>query len=147
MRILCTVVLLLFSNCFLTWAWYGHLKTSGWTIPVAVLISWMVALPEYVLRVPAHRIGHITHGGPLTASQLNVIREAIAITVCVVFAIVVLKERPRINEYIAFGLILAGVVVAMAGRGATPGSHETDQMHTSEPASHLSSALGHPSSL
>ena len=120
MRVLQTIGLLLISNCFMTWAWYGHLKKVGWTIPVAIGVSWLIALPEYILQVPANRIGHVSQGGPFSAPQLKVLQEAITLTVFVVFAIVVLKERPRVNDYVAFGLILAGVIVAMAGRGGGP---------------------------
>ena len=120
MRGLLTVLLLLGSNIFMTWAWYGHLKKVGWTIPVAIGVSWLIALPEYILQVPANRIGHASQGGPFSAPQLKVLQEAITLTVFVVFAIVVLKERPRVNDYVAFGLIFAGVIVAMAGRGGGP---------------------------
>ncbi len=117
-KALITVLLLIGSNCFMTWAWYGHLKKTGWTIPVAIGISWLIAFPEYLLQVPANRIGHISQGGPFTAAQLKVLQEAITLTVFIVFAIVVLKERPRWNEGVAFVLIFAGVAVAMMGRGA-----------------------------
>lgn len=116
MRVVFTVGLLICSNVFMTWAWYGHLKKTGWTIPVAILVSWMIALPEYILQVPANRIGHVGFGGPFTAAQLKVLQEAITLTVFVCFAILILKERPRWNEYVAFGLIFAGVAVAMIGR-------------------------------
>ena len=116
MRIALTTALLIGSNCFMTWAWYGHLKKSGWTIPTAIVISWLIALPEYILQVPANRIGHVDHGGPFTAPQLKVLQEAITLTVFACFAILVLKERPRVHDYVAFGLILAGVAVAMSGR-------------------------------
>jgi len=76
---LTTVLLLIGSNCFMTWAWYGHLKKSGWTIPVAIVVSWLIAFFEYTLQVPANRIGHISHGGPFDASQLKIIQESITI--------------------------------------------------------------------
>lgn len=117
MRALTTVLLLLCSNIFMTWAWYGHLKKVGWTIPVAIGISWLIALPEYILQVPANRVGHTTFGGPFSAAQLKVLQEAITLTVFIAFAVLVLKEKPRINEIIAFVLIFAGVAVAMMGRG------------------------------
>lgn len=117
MRALCTVLLLIGSNCFMTWAWYGHLKRTAWTIPVAIVVSWLIAFPEYLLQVPANRFGHFSHDGPFSAPQLKIIQEAITMTVFVVFSLLVLKERPRINEYVAFALIFAGVVVAMQGRG------------------------------
>lgn len=92
----------------MTWAWYGHLKKVGWTISLAIAASWMIALPEYILQVPANRIGHFSQGGPFTASQLKVLQEAITLTVFIGFAMLILKEPPRVNEYIAFALIFAG---------------------------------------
>ena len=115
-KALITVLLLVGSNCFMTWAWYGHLKKTGWTIPVAIGISWLIAFPEYLLQVPANRIGHISQGGPFTAAQLKILQQAITMTVFIVFAVLVLKEKPRWNEGVAFVLIFAGVVVAMMGR-------------------------------
>ena len=120
-KALITVLLLIGSNCFMTWAWYGHLKKTGWTIPVAIGISWLIAFPEYLLQVPANRIGHISQGGPFTAAQLKVLQEAITLCVFIVFAVVVLKEKPRWNEGVAFVLIFAGVVVAMMGRAPNGG--------------------------
>jgi hypothetical protein len=119
MRHLLTVLLLIGSNSFMTWAWYGHLKKTGWTLPVAIGLSWLIALPEYMLQVPANRIGHIGHGGPFTASQLKIIQEAVTLAVFMVFAWTVLKERPRPQEYAGFALVILGVVVAMWGRGGT----------------------------
>lgn len=137
MRALATIVLLFCSNCFMTWAWYGHLKKAAWAIPVAIGVSWLIALPEYALQVPANRIGHVAFGGPFTASQLKVLQEAITLTVFVGFAILVLGERPRVNDYIAFALILAGVAVAMSGRprmiepaGPPPAAAEVQQAPT-----------------
>ncbi|MBX3364844.1 MAG: DMT family protein [Phycisphaeraceae bacterium] len=118
-RIALTVMLLIASNVFMTFAWYFHLKMKGWTIAVAILISWLIALPEYILQVPANRVGHFAHGGPLTAAQLKIIQEAITLTIFGLFSIYVLREKLRVNEIIAFGLIMAGVVVGMMGRGQT----------------------------
>lgn len=117
-RVLLTIGLLIGSNIFMTWAWYGHLKKDGWTIPLAIAISWMIALPEYILHVPANRIGHQAFGGPFTAPQLKIIQEAITLLVFTVFAIVVLKEKIRINDAIAMGLVMAAVCVSMLGRPA-----------------------------
>lgn len=116
MRALLTVLLLVGSNCFMTWAWYGHLKKAAWSIPLAIGVGWLIALPEYMLQVPANRIGHFAFGGPFTAAQLKIIQEAITLAVFLVFAMLVLKERPRVNEVVAMGLIFAAVTVAMMGR-------------------------------
>ena len=117
-RILATVALLVASNAFMTFAWYFHLKKLTWPLFVAIGISWLIALPEYILQVPANRLGHQNFGGPLTAPQLKILQEAITLAVFTVFSIWILKERPRANEYVAMALIFAAVVVAMWGRGA-----------------------------
>lgn len=111
-----TVLLLTASNAFMTWAWYGHLRKSHWPLLVAIGISWLIALPEYILQVPANRIGHVSQGGPFTAPQLKIIQEAITLVVFTVFAVLVLKEKPRINDGIAMGLVMLAVVVSMWGR-------------------------------
>jgi uncharacterized protein (DUF486 family) len=128
-RVWVTVLLLVGSNFFMTVAWYGHLKFQGdptderpaWALakilPV-ILLSWLIALPEYMLQVPANRIGHVNFGGPLSAPQLKVIQEAITLVVFLLFTTLFLKERLRVNEAIAFGLIFLAVLIAMAGRGA-----------------------------
>jgi uncharacterized protein (DUF486 family) len=119
-RALTTVLLLLGSNVFMTWAWYGHLKKHAWALPTAILISWLIALPEYMLQVPANRVGHVSQGGPFSAPQLKVLQEAVTLVVFLGFSVLVLKEKPRVNELVAFALIAAAVVVAMAGRTPTP---------------------------
>lgn len=115
-RALSTVLLLIGSNCFMTYAWYGHLKRTLWTLPVAIFLSWCIALPEYALQVPANRIGHVSNGGPMTAPQLKILQEAIAFGVFILFTLLVLKERPRANDYAAMALIFLGVAVSMAGK-------------------------------
>lgn len=111
-----TVVLLVCSNVFMTYAWYFHLKQRGWTLLTAIIISWLIALPEYLLQVPANRMGHISHGGVFTAPQLKIIQEAITLTVFAVFSILVLKEKLRWTDVAAFMLVMAGVTVAMLGK-------------------------------
>lgn len=115
-RWLNTVLLLIASNSFMTTAWYYHLKERSWSMPLAIGLSWLIALPEYALQVPANRIGSDRFGGPFTTPQLKIIQEAITLAVFLAFALLVLKERPRVNDLIAFALILAAVVVAMVGR-------------------------------
>jgi len=114
-RTLITVLLLIASNAFMTYAWYYHLK-KPWPLLVAILASWGIAFFEYCLQVPANRLGHIEHGGTLTAPQLKILQEAITLCVFGAFSIVVLKEKLRPNDYAAFGLILLAVVVGMWGR-------------------------------
>ncbi len=123
-RILATIALLVASNAFMTFAWYFHLKKLTWPLFVAIGISWLIALPEYILQVPANRLGHQNFGGPLTAPQLKILQEAITLAVFTVFSIWILKERPRANEYVAMALIFAAVVVAMWGRGAPLAAEE-----------------------
>lgn len=115
MRILWTVLLLFGSNTFMTTAWYYHLKMK-WTLAAAILISWLIALPEYLLQVPANRIGHVDHGGPLTAPQLKILQEGITLSVFAVFSVLVLKEKLRWTDAVGFGLVFAGVAVSMFGR-------------------------------
>lgn len=117
-RWLFTVLLLTASNLFMTTAWYYHLKKHAWTLPTAIIISWLIALPEYCFQVPANRFGHISNGGPFTAPQLKILQEAITMIVFLVFSILVLHEKPRWTDGIAMLLILAGVAVAMLGRQA-----------------------------
>ncbi len=119
-RLLGTVLLLIASNTFMTFAWYYHVKQKTWPLLVAIGISWLIALPEYILQVPANRIGHIDHGGPLTLPQLKIIQEAVTLAVFTLFTVFIAHERPRTNDYIAFALIFAAVVVAMLGRSPAP---------------------------
>ena len=101
-----TVLLLTASNIFMTFAWYGHLKnlaSKPWY--VAALISWGIALFEYLLQVPANRIGHTD----LEVGQLKIMQEAITLTVFVPFAILYLKEPVRLN-YLWAALCLCGAV-------------------------------------
>jgi uncharacterized protein (DUF486 family) len=105
-----TVLLLVASNIFMTWAWYGHLKVKTWPIWVAILVSWGIAFFEYCLQVPANRLGH----GHFTLAQLKILQEVITLTVFIGFAWVVFRETPRWNEALAMVLIFAAVVVAFA---------------------------------
>ncbi|MFN7020863.1 MAG: DMT family protein [Phycisphaerales bacterium] len=111
-----TVLLLVASNTFMTFAWYYHVKQKGWTLLTAIVLSWLIALPEYILQVPANRLGHVDHGGPLTLPQLKILQEAITLSVFTVFSIMVAKERIRVNDAVAFGLILLAVAVSFWGR-------------------------------
>ena len=116
MRVLGTVVLLVLSNAFMTFAWYYHVKQKAWPLLAAIGISWLIALPEYCLQVPANRMGHVDFGGAFSLPQLKIIQEAITLGVFLVFTIVVAHEKPRATDLAAFGLIFAAVAVAMWGR-------------------------------
>jgi uncharacterized protein (DUF486 family) len=115
-RVIGTVVLLVLSNTFMTYAWYFHVKKLTWTIPAAIAISWLIALPEYCLQVPANRMGHVDHGGPFSLPQLKIIQEAITIAVFLAFTVYVAGERPRGTDLVGFGIVFVGVAVAMWGR-------------------------------
>ena len=111
-----TVLLLLASNTFMTFAWYYHLKQKTWPLLAAIAISWLIALPEYILQVPANRLGHVSHGGPFSLPQLKILQEALTLTVFGVFSVWVMGEKLRWTDLVAFGLIFAGVVVGFAGK-------------------------------
>ena len=105
--IVTTVLLLAASNLFMTFAWYGHLKhvqTSAWY--VAALVSWGIALFEYLLQVPANRIGF---KGGLTVAQLKILQEVITLTVFVPFAMLYMGEGFKLN-YLWAALCLVGAV-------------------------------------
>lgn len=107
-----TVLLLILSNIFMTFAWYGHLKFKSLPLAVVILMSWLIALPEYLCQVPANRIGHGHYG--FTAAQLKIMQEVITLTVFVIFSVLYLKEQPRWNELLGLVLIAAAVFVVFA---------------------------------
>lgn len=100
--------LLLCSNLFMTAAWYGHLKSRTVSLPVAIFGSWGIALFEYMLQVPANRIGHRV----LSAYQLKVMQEAITLVVFVGFSWLWLGERLTPRYALSFTLIFAAVLIA-----------------------------------
>lgn len=102
-----TVLLLILSNSFMTLAWYGHLKFRTAPLLVTILASWLIALPEYALQVPANRYGY----GTFSAAQLKIIQEVISISVFVIFSYFYLDEKPTWRTGLAFGLIAAAVFV------------------------------------
>ena len=102
-----TALLLVISNCFMTYAWYGHLKTLGSKpLIIAVLASWGIAFFEYLVQVPANRIGH---AGNLSLAQLKITQEVITLAVFVPFSILYMKEPFRWN-YLLACLCLVGAV-------------------------------------
>ncbi len=112
-----SISLLLCSNVFMTFAWYAHLKELShkpWLI--AALVSWGVALFEYLLQVPANRIGYTA----LNVGQLKIIQEVITLTVFVPFSVLYLKEPLKL-DYLWAGLCLVGAVFFMF-RGELQGS-------------------------
>lgn len=104
-----TILCLLASNCFMTYAWYGHLKkdTSDMPLLKLILISWAIAFFEYVFMVPANnRFGKLEGFSPF---QLKTIQEVISLTVFFIFALVFLKEQFRWNYLVAFLFIIGAV--------------------------------------
>ncbi|MBP3331161.1 MAG: DMT family protein [Tidjanibacter sp.] len=111
-----TIALLILSNIFMTFAWYGHLKlqqmniSSSWPLIGIILFSWGIALFEYCAQVPANRIGFVENGGPFTLMQLKVIQEVISISVFTIFALTMFKtETLHWNHLAAFGCLVLAV--------------------------------------
>ncbi len=104
-----TIALLLFSNLFMTFAWYGHLKQTGVPLWKAILISWGIAFFEYCLMVPANRAGY-AHG--FTGFQLKITQEIITLVVFSVFAVLYLKEPFQTKYLISFLFIVGAVYFA-----------------------------------
>lgn len=98
------VVMLILSNVFMTFAWYGHLKFKSTALWVVVLISWGIAFFEYWLAVPANRIGHAVY----SAAELKTMQEVITLMVFAGFSVWYLKEPLTLNHAIGFVLIAAG---------------------------------------
>jgi uncharacterized protein len=101
---LVTIGLLLASNIFMTFAWYGHLKFKETALVTVILVSWGIAFFEYVLQVPANRIGH----GYFSAAELKTIQEVITLSVFAVFSVLYLKEPLMWNHLVGFAFIATG---------------------------------------
>ena len=106
-----TVGLLVLSNVFMTFAWYGHLKHKSMALPMVIFISWCIAFFEYVLQVPANRIGSSQLGGPFSIWELKVIQEVISLTVFSLFSVFYLHETLRWNHILGFALIVLAAYV------------------------------------
>lgn len=98
------IAMLVGSNVFMTFAWYGHLSYKSTAIWLAILASWMIALPEYMLAVPANRIGSAVY----STAELKTMQEVITLTVFAGFSVFWLKESLTWNHAIGFALIAAG---------------------------------------
>ena len=114
-----TVLLLIVSNIFMTFAWYGQLKLSelhisdGWPLILIIICSWGVALFEYFFMVPANRIGSDINGGPFNLMQLKIIQEVISLSVFTVICALVFKSQPiQWNHLVAFGFMVVAVFFA-----------------------------------
>jgi uncharacterized protein (DUF486 family) len=104
-----TVLLLLVSNVFMTFAWYGHLKDKGMPLWKAILISWGIAFFEYCVMVPANRTGYANGMG---AFQLKIVQEMLTLLVFTVFAVLYLKEPFQTKYLISFMFIIGAVYFA-----------------------------------
>lgn len=116
MKAVYTILLLIVSNVFMTFAWYGHLKFkeynwfSNLSLLKIILLSWAIALFEYMAQIPANRIGFSGNGGPFTIWQLKVIQEVITLIVFSMFAILVFKtESFKTNHLIGFVFLVLAV--------------------------------------
>lgn len=112
-----TILLLLMSNVFMTFAWYGHLKYGhAWPLWKAILVSWAIALIEYCLAVPANRLGY----GRFSGFQLKIVQEAVTLVVFSVFAVTFLKEKLAWNYLVAFACLGAAAFFAFAFKAPGP---------------------------
>ncbi len=110
-----TVLMLVFSNVLMTFAWYGHLKlqemkiSTDWPLILVILMSWGIAFFEYCLLVPANRLGFQANGGPFNLMQLKVVQEVISLTVFTIIVTFLFKGQPIQWNHLAafFCLVLA----------------------------------------
>jgi uncharacterized protein (DUF486 family) len=116
MKGLLSICLLIISNTFMVIAWYGHLKFSEWKwfnklgLIAVILISWGIALAEYIFQVPANKLGFKGNGGPFNLIELKVLQEVITLVVFTLFTLLVFKtETFRFNHVIAFSLLILAV--------------------------------------
>jgi uncharacterized protein (DUF486 family) len=115
--IVSTILLLIGSNVFMTFAWYGHLKNLGSKpLIVAILVSWGIALFEYLLQVPANRIGF----GKLTLPQLKMLQEVITLSVFVPFSVFYMRQTIRV-DFLWAALCMCGAVYFMFRGVPAPG--------------------------
>ena len=112
-----TIILLIVSNIFMTFAWYGHLKlqqmkviSSNTPLFAVILLSWGIALAEYSFQVPANRIGFAGNGGAFSLMQLKIIQEVITLTIFTIFTVVFFRgESLQWNHFAAFLCLIAAV--------------------------------------
>lgn len=120
MQAFLTVILLVISNIFMTFAWYGQLKlpdvvpsARNWPLIVIILLSWLLALVEYIFMIPANRIGSNINGGPFSLMQLKIIQEVISLSVFTIIVATVFKGQPiHWNNIVSFICMIAAVFFA-----------------------------------
>ncbi len=105
------IVLLVLSNVFMTFAWYGHLKYKSSPLVIAILASWSIALVEYCFAVPANRWGSAVY----STAELKTIQEVITLIVFACFSVLVLKEAFTLNHAVGFGFIALGAFFIFRG--------------------------------
>lgn len=111
MPYLTPILLLVVSNVFMTFAWYGHLRYPSSAIWKVVVISWLIAFVEYCFAVPANRIGHQVY----SAAELKTMQEVITLLVFAAFSVFYLKETLTLNHAVGFGLIALGAFFIFRG--------------------------------
>lgn len=99
------ILLLLISNIFMTFAWYGHLKYKSSPLWIVIIASWLIALFEYCFQVPANRMGH----SYFSAAQLKTIQEVITLVVFCFFSVFYLKEELKWNYLVGFAMMIGAV--------------------------------------
>lgn len=105
------ILLLIGSNIFMTFAWYGHLKFTSTPLVTVILISWGIALIEYCMAVPANRIGHEVY----STAQLKTMQEVITLVIFSLFSVFYLKEAFTLNHLLGFALIAGGAALIFRG--------------------------------
>jgi uncharacterized protein (DUF486 family) len=103
-----TIVLLIISNIFMTFAWYGHLKYKNRSLVLMILISWSIALFEYIFQVPANRIGAQT----LSVLQLKILQESITLVVFTVIAYPLFGQTLKWNNFVSYLLLIGAVYLS-----------------------------------
>lgn len=116
MKAILTIIMLVASNTFMTFAWYGHLKLkdyswfSNFSLFKIILFSWLIAFFEYSIMIPANRLGFEGTGGPFSLWQLKVIQEVVTLVVFAVFTLVVFKDQTfKTNHLIGFVFLILAV--------------------------------------
>lgn len=105
------ILLLIVSNIFMTFAWYGHLGQKHWPLWLAIMVAWGIAFFEYCLAVPANRIGHQVY----SAAELKTMQEVITLVVFAGFSVWWLGEKLTINHLVGFAFIAAGAFFIFKG--------------------------------
>ncbi|BAT59065.1 hypothetical protein GJW-30_1_01594 [Variibacter gotjawalensis] len=105
------ILLLIASNVFMTFAWYGHLKYKSSPLFIAIIASWAIAFVEYCLAVPANRFGSAVY----STAQLKTMQEVITLIVFAIFSVFYLKEAITLNHVVGFAFIAAGAFFVFKG--------------------------------